>query len=136
MIRQLSESVVLRSEHEIRVYEPRQYAIDDWLDSITVIETECISRFYQLYNYDQYLNIMQINLLILRLQNELLNYREGNSSLLLQKMIESFVPVDHLNFEQYLLKKLDVLIQQLQELLRISSIKAELKQYIAERLIR
>ncbi|MBB5147684.1 MULTISPECIES: heptaprenyl diphosphate synthase component 1 [Ureibacillus] len=136
LIRQLSESVVLRSEHEIRVYEPRQYAIDDWLDSITVIETECISRFYQLYNYDQYLNIMQINLLILRLQNELLNYREGNSSLLLQKMIESFVPVDHLNFEQYLLKKLDVLIQQLQELLRISSIKAELKQYIAERLIR
>ncbi|MED3660627.1 heptaprenyl diphosphate synthase component 1 [Ureibacillus sp. FSL K6-8385] len=136
LIRELSESVILRSEHEIRIYEPNRYAIDDWLETLTIIETECISRFYQLYNYNHYLYIMKKHLLILRLQNELLNYREGNSSLLLQKMMESFQRSEDMNFEHYLQNKIDGLVHQLRELLRTSSMKSELKRYIEERLIR
>lgn len=136
LIRQLSESVILRSEHEVRVYEPIPYAIDDWFESLSVIESECISRFYQIYNFNKYAKIMQHHLLILRLQNELLNYRKGNSSLILQKMLESFESGNSIQFEQMLQTKIDELIHQLQELLRISSMKAELKQYIAEQLIR
>jgi len=136
LIRQLSESVIIRSEHEVRVYEPTNYAIDDWFDSLSVIESECINRFYQIYNFNQYSKIMQNNLLILRLQNELLNYRKGNSSRFLQKMKESVGPDDSLNFEKYLQHRIEVLVDQLRELLRTSSMKAELKQYIAERLIR
>lgn len=132
----LSESVVLRAEHEIRVYETNLYTTDDWLESFEIIESDFIHKFYQFYNYEQYANIMKTNLLILRLQNELLNYRKGNSSLFLQKMKEAYAPVGQLSFEQFLMQTVDGLMHQLKELLRTSSMKTELKQYIAERLIR
>ncbi|NLY80341.1 MAG: heptaprenyl diphosphate synthase component 1 [Lysinibacillus sp.] len=136
LIRQLSEGVVLRSEHEIRVYEPNNYTFDDWLQSLTIIESEFISRFYQQYNFEQYRAIMETNLLALRLQQELANYKEGNSSLFFLKMMDSFVPEDSLNFEKFMEDKVEKLIHQLLELLHTSLLKEELQLYIDKQLIR
>lgn len=136
LIRQLSEGVVIRSEHEIRVYEENNYTFDDWLQSLLVIESEFIRRFYQQYHYEQYRSIMETNLLVLRLQTELVNYKDDNSSLFFQKMMESFVPVDSLNFEHFMQRKIDELNNQLKELLHTASIKDELKVYIDKQLIR
>lgn len=136
LLRQLSEGVVLRSEHEIRVYEQSQYTFDEWMHTLTIIESEFISRFYRRYNYEKYQSIMEKCLLALRLEKELVNYKNSNSSHFFQKMMDSFVPEDSLDFEKFLNKKIDELNHQIQELLHTSLLKDELKMYINNQLIR
>jgi len=129
LIQQLSEGVVKRSEHEIRVYEDRHYSLDDWLESLRVIETEFITRFYKLYHYSEYTSVMQTALLINRLQNELLNYKKGNSSLYFQKMIENFGS-DRLEFEHYIQKEIDHLADKLKDSLQSVVLKDALRLFI------
>lgn len=130
LIQQLSEGVVKRSEHEIRVYEKNHYSLDEWLESLSVIESEFISRFYRLYHYSEYTSVMQTALLINRLHNELLNYKQGNSSLYFQKMMECTKLMNRLEFEHYIQNIIDELTDKLKSILHSSSLNDALKVYI------
>lgn len=71
LIRKLSEAIVDRCEHEITVYEREGRSFDDWVKDLTVIETALIERFFYVYQFDGYLEVMQEALTAARLKREL-----------------------------------------------------------------
>ena len=71
LIRKLSEAIVDRCEHEITVYEREGRSFDDWVKDLTVIETALIERFFYVYQFDGYLEVMQEALTAARLNREL-----------------------------------------------------------------
>ena len=71
LIRKLSEAIVDRCEHEITVYEREGRSFDDWVKDLTVIETALIERFFYVYQFDGYLEVMQEALTAARLTREL-----------------------------------------------------------------
>lgn len=91
LIRQLSKAIVARCEHEITVYEEKTRAFYEWIDSLIVIETALIERFYHVYNYDHYRVLMQQTLIITRLKRELANLLQGQPSIYIERMQSSLL---------------------------------------------
>ena len=133
LIKQLSEGIAVRCEHQIKVYEVNSLTLNDWYEAISVVKTELIKRFYQVYGFEQYSTFMHTSLLLLQLQKELRNLQLGNKSLLLEKMIESATKEGQ-PLELLLQQKIDVLKDLLHEYLRSSTMKDELKLYIEQQI--
>ncbi|SOC20096.1 heptaprenyl diphosphate synthase [Ureibacillus xyleni] len=131
LIKQLSEGIAIRCEHQIKVYETNSLTLNDWYETISVVQTELIKRFYQVYGFEQYSTFMHTSLLLLQLQKELHYIQKGNKSLLQEKMIESATKEGQ-PFELLLQQKIDDLKDLLHEYLRSSTIKDELKLYIEQ----
>lgn len=131
LIRQLSEGIANRCEHQMRVYESKQYTIQKWYEAISVIQTELIKRFYQVYQFEQYSVYMHTGLLMLQLKKELLNLQKGEPSRLFKKMIES-ISEDEFSFEQMIQNEIESLKRLLNEYLQSSVLKDELKLYIKQ----
>ena len=91
LIRQLSKAIVARCEHEITVYEEQTRAFYKWIDSLTVIETALIERFYRVYQYDHYRALMQQTLIVTRLKRELANLLQGQPSIYIERMQNSLL---------------------------------------------
>lgn len=81
LIRRLSEAIVDRCEHEITVYEREGRNFQDWVDVLTVIETALIERFFYVYQFDEYLEVMQEALTVARLNRELHALLAGKPSI-------------------------------------------------------
>ena len=132
LIRQLSEGIVSRCEQQIKLYESIQYTIHEWYQAISVVQTELIKRFYQVYEFEQYSSFMYTGLLLLQLQKELQKYQNGATSTLFKKMLES-VSEDESSFELLIQQEIETLKKLLNEYLETSSIlKDELKLYIQQ----
>ncbi|MCL1696511.1 MULTISPECIES: heptaprenyl diphosphate synthase component 1 [unclassified Lysinibacillus] len=89
LIRSLSQGIVARCEHQIKVYEAEKRSIEQWFASITNIESGLISKFFELYSFSNYIPIMDKSLLILRLERELATYQRGQVSLMSKVLEES-----------------------------------------------
>ena len=110
LIRQLSRAIVARCESEIMVYEEQSRAFYEWIDSFMVIETALIERFYHVYQYDHYKELMQQTLIVTRLQRELANLLQGQPSIYIERMQNSLLgqsvkeaPEDEINTRKQLL---------------------------------
>ncbi|MDI7741408.1 heptaprenyl diphosphate synthase component 1 [Lysinibacillus fusiformis] len=132
LIRQLSEGIVSRCEHQIKLYESAQYTIREWYQFISVIQTELIKRFYQVYQFEQYSSFMHTGLLLLKLQKELKQYQSGDKSNLLLKMQES-ISGEESAFVEMIQTEIDTLKKLLNEYLQTSTIlNDDLKLYIQQ----
>ncbi|WP_404427868.1 heptaprenyl diphosphate synthase component 1 [Ureibacillus chungkukjangi] len=132
LIRQLSEGIVNRCEHQIKLYESSQYTIREWYQTISVIQTELIKRFYNVYQFEQYSSIMHTGLLLLQLQKELKKHASGNTSNIFVKMQES-VSDQESSIELIIQGEIDSLKNLLNEYLQTSNIlKDDLKLYIQQ----
>jgi len=89
LIRSLSQGIVGRCEHQIKVYEAEKRSIEQWFASITNIESGLISKFFELYSFSEYIPIVEKSLLILRLERELATYQRGQVSLMSRVLEES-----------------------------------------------
>ncbi|TQR35272.1 heptaprenyl diphosphate synthase [Lysinibacillus sphaericus] len=89
MILNLSQGIVARCEHQIKVYEAEKRSIEQWFASITNIESGLISKFFELYSFRDYIPIVEKSLLILRLERELATYQRGQVSLMSKVLEES-----------------------------------------------
>lgn len=133
LIRQLSEGIVSRCEHQMKVYESNQYTIDQWYETISVIQTELIKRFYQVYKFEQYSAFMHTGLLLLQLLEEYRHLQQGKPSILFKKMIES--AEDEKLFESMIENQISSLKNLLNEYLQSSNIlKDDLKLYIKQQI--
>lgn len=131
LIRELSEGIVNRCEHQIKVYESNQNSLDQWFNTISVIQTELIKRFYLVFNFEQYSSLMHTGLLLLQLKEEVHNLQNGHDSSIMRKMIESVSNNEEKTLEQLLVEKIDMLQVLLHEYLHSSTfLSDELKRYI------
>jgi len=89
LIRSLSQGIVARCEHQIKVYEAEKRSIEQWFASITNIESGLISKFFELYSFGNYIPMVEKSLLILRLERELSTYQNGQVSLMSNVLEES-----------------------------------------------
>ncbi|MDM5247343.1 MULTISPECIES: heptaprenyl diphosphate synthase component 1 [unclassified Lysinibacillus] len=89
LIRSLSQGIVARCEHQIKVYETEKRSIEQWFASISNIESGLISKFFELYSFSEYIPIMEKSLLILRLEREWATYRSGQVTLMSKALEES-----------------------------------------------
>jgi heptaprenyl diphosphate synthase len=85
----LSQGIVARCEHQIKVYEAEKRSIEQWFASITNIESGLISKFFELYSFGNYIPMVEKSLLILRLERELSTYQNGQVSLMSNVLEES-----------------------------------------------
>ncbi|HWK24687.1 MAG TPA: heptaprenyl diphosphate synthase component 1 [Ureibacillus sp.] len=132
LIRQLSEGIVRRCEHQIKLYESTQYTIHEWFQSISVIQTELISRFYQVYQYEKYSTFMHTGLLLLQLQKELSQLQNGHPSALLVKMQDSLSESES-SLEKVVQDEIETLKKLLNEYLQTSTVlNDDLKLYIKQ----
>ena len=132
LIRQLSEGIVTRCEHQIKIYESSPYAINEWYQTISVIQTELIKRFYNVYQFEQYSSIMHTGLLLLQLQKELQMHESGSTSNLFVKMQESISDQEN-SIEIIIQDEIDSLKNLLNEYLQTSNdLKDDLKLYIQQ----
>ncbi|RHW39320.1 heptaprenyl diphosphate synthase [Lysinibacillus yapensis] len=135
LIRQLSEGIAIRCEHQIKIYESTHYTLEEWYQSISVKHTELIKRFYQVYQFEHYTTFMHTNLLLLQLQKELQQLQNGKPSNLFMKMGES-VSNDEKLLELKVLEEINSLRRLLNEYLQSSTfLKDELKLYIQQQLV-
>lgn len=132
LIRQLSEGIVSRCEHQIKLYESTQYTIQEWYQVISAIQTELIKRFYQVYQFEQYSSFMHTSLLLLQLQRELKQYQSGMKSNLFVKM-QASISEEESAFEEMIETEIDSLKKLLNEYLQTSTLlNDDLKLYIQQ----
>lgn len=131
LIQKLSQGIVERCEHQVRVYEqPR--TLEEWIDSLTIIESKLIEQFYKVYGFTNYVELMKQTLTILRLQKELNALQQG-ASCFLQKtfaLSKQAFSIDALceSLQQQVLTRQ----QQVQAMLQTSNLHEELKQAIGQ----
>lgn len=128
LIQKLSQGIVERCEHQVRLYEqPR--TIDDWLDSLTIIESKLIEHFYCVYGFSTYSELMKQTLTYIRLKKELDALQREQACFLQQALalekMDSFGEIVE-QLPQQVTKRHN----KLQNLLEASALQHELKQII------
>ncbi|GLC87070.1 heptaprenyl diphosphate synthase component 1 [Lysinibacillus piscis] len=84
LIRNLSQGIAKRCEHQIKVYEAETQSVAQWFGSISCIESHLIAQFFELYAFEHYMPIVEKSLLLLRLEREWSTYQLGQVSLMSQ----------------------------------------------------
>ena len=85
LIQHLSEAVANITEHKSRFYDNRNYTLEDLLQSVQIIESKPIERFFEYYSFHEYVFMMKEALLIHSLKNELSAYEKKESTFYLSK---------------------------------------------------
>lgn len=136
LIRQLSEGIIERCEHQVKVYEPNTNDIDEWFECLKVIESKLIAKYYDVYQFNKYSSVMEKALMIFRLKEELNNHLNGKDSVFVQRMNECIAQHNSdTPLKQYILKEIDWLFTHLYEELNLSHLLNEdLKLYIQGKL--
>lgn len=131
LIQKLSQGIVKRCEHQVRIYEQPRTLVD-WIDSLTVIESKLIEQFYTVYGFTKYVELMKHTLTVIRLQQELTALQQGVSCFLqraftLNEQASSLDALCEVVEQQLQMQK-----QQVQALLQASTLQEELKQKIVQ----
>ncbi|KYG88941.1 heptaprenyl diphosphate synthase component 1 [Metasolibacillus sp. FSL H7-0170] len=75
LIQKLAQGIVERCEQEIVAYEDTYRTMEQWVDSLCLIETAIIRKFYEAHSFSKYSAVMMHALTIQRLQNEMYTLR-------------------------------------------------------------
>jgi heptaprenyl diphosphate synthase len=132
LIRQLSRAIVLRSEHEMKVYENNRLTIEQWVQTFKVIESALIERFFYVYDFTNYTAIAEITLTIERIQDELHLLDLHKPSSYMKKMLSDF---DKAEVEQQLTLQCEALAEQLQQALGQVQLHPALKEEVLKTFI-
>ena len=129
LIRKLSEAIIDRCEHEITVYERDGRDFQDWVKVLAVIETALIERFFYVYRFDGYQEVMRQTLTIASLNREIDRLLQGVPSIYVNCMQYSLEgePV-----EEALKQEVSKRKQALNEILEASTYSEALKQAIVD----
>jgi heptaprenyl diphosphate synthase len=127
LIRQMSRAIVLRCEHEIKVYENNRLSIEQWVQTFKVIESALIERFFYVFKFDRYTPIVEMSLTIERIQHELHLLELHKPTTYMKKMLSDF---DKPYVEQQLALQCELLAEKLQEAMASVELKPALKQFI------
>ena len=82
LIRNLSQGIVSRCEHQIKVYEKEERTVEQWFAAVQNIEAGLIAQFFKLYAFERYIMLVEKGLLLLRLEREWAAHQNGQGSLL------------------------------------------------------
>ncbi len=129
LIQKLSQGIIERCEQEVTVYENMYRPFEQWIDAMRIIETALIQKFYEVYHFDTYEQVMLDTLTIARLQKELTALQNGIVTPFgdaMKKMSAGVFLEEMLNTE---MKRLQL---RLQEQLNTIVIKDELKLFIQQ----
>lgn len=131
LIQKLSQGIVERCEHQVRIYE-QSHTLEDWIDSLTVIESKLIEQFYVVYNFTTYIELMKQSLTVIRLQKELNTLQQGQSGFLYKAFLLDGQAFSRDALVETLQQQIQQRKEQLQELLNKTKIDEELKLTIAQ----
>lgn len=131
LIKKLSQGVVKRCENEVKVYENNDLTVEDWLQTLASIEGALIEQVFQLYQFDEYIPIMQKSLLMNRLYDEMVLFKQGKQTALMRAMYRAATKqFENMSMEQIMLHQMNKLSFELQQLLNTTLLKQEVKQLI------
>lgn len=128
-IQKLSQAIVMRCEHQITIYEGNERSVEEWVNSLQVIQTELITQYYVVNGLECYIPLMQATLTIVRLQEELSAIEQGTASRFGQAMLAKLPTQEERKVvvQQEITKRQERLQSYLQE----SPLNETLKQYAA-----
>lgn len=128
LIRNLSQGIVARCEHQIKVYEAEQRTIEQWYASLCNIEAGLIAQFFGLYSFSDYIPLIEKSLLILRLEREWAAYQRGKMSLM-GKALEASVRQNGATFNSVIQEKIVHLKTELSQIINHSTfLQSDIKQ--------
>lgn len=127
LIRKISEGIISRCEQEITVYHYENRSLSEWIQSIAIIDTVLIERFYEVYHFERYIPIMREALTIARLKREITLYEVGQPSLFCLMMQKS---IGQASFTDTILYEINDRKDRLQSLVKAFSLDEELKEAI------
>lgn len=131
LIRMLSQGVIKRCEYQTQVYERSNNTVEDWLNTLMVIESELTEQMYRLYHFEHYIPILQKGLLMYRLHDELNMLKHKNQTSLMQMMITAASKqYPSMTLDEVLQNKVKQLLLELEDLLKQVPIKNEIKQIL------
>ncbi|CEG22597.1 Heptaprenyl diphosphate synthase component 1 [Planococcus massiliensis] len=132
MIKHLASAIISVSERKASFYDQVERPIQLVDELIQKNEIELIEAFYNFYGYHEYTKLAKAMLSYVRYENELKCLKEGGQSRILQLLNKSLrYPADP---EAWLLKKLDVLHDQVLELIRDAKFDYELKNFMLHKI--
>lgn len=133
LIRKLSQGIVARCEHQIKVYEAEERTVEQWCSSISNIESGLITKFFELYALQHYIPLMEKSLLILRLEREWAMYQRGQKSLM-SKALEQSALQSGASFSSVLQDKIARLKTELLQVIdQASFLQSDVKQALQAR---
>ncbi|MEA0552137.1 heptaprenyl diphosphate synthase component 1 [Lysinibacillus irui] len=129
LIRSLSQGIVARCEHQIKVYEAEQRTKEQWYASMSTIESGLIAQFFALYSFSEYIPLIEKSLLILRLEREWTAYQRGQQMSLMGKALEESVRRNDATFNSVIQEKIVHLKTELLQLIEQASfLQSDIKQ--------
>lgn len=132
LIQKLSKGIVHRCEHQIRVYESEKRSLMQWIDSISVIESELITQYYDVYGFTNFTELMQNTLTFIRLKHEVEFIQNGQQGLLYKAFALADDPINVQIIIDSLQEQLFVRKQLVQQLVKQSDLQDELKRSIEQ----
>lgn len=133
LIRSLSQGIVARCEHQIKVYEQEERTVEQWFKAVENIEAGLIAQFFELYAFESYIALMEKGLLLFRLEREWAAYQGGQKSLLTRCVGKSAI-VEGTTYESVMQHKMEQLKATfLQDVERASFLQQDIKQALQAR---
>lgn len=129
LIQKLSQGIIERCEQEVTVYEHTYRPFEQWIDAMRIIETTLIQKFYEVYKFTAYEQIMLDTLTIARIQKEVTALQNGIVTPFGSAMNKMSAGVF---LEEMLIAEMKKLQASLQEQLNTIVLKDELKQFIEQ----
>ena len=134
LIGKLSEGIVERCEQQIVVYENTSKTAQQIVESIQVVESKLIEKFYESIDVQQFVPLMQKALTILRLRRELVQLQSNMPSRYGQLFLKAMP--DEGDLVQYITNVIQTFETDVITLLEQSDfIKQDIKQYILDHFI-
>ena len=133
LIRNLSQGIVARCEHQIKVYEQEERTVEQWFAAVENIEAGLIVQFFKLYAFERYIALVEKSLLLLRLEREWTTYQNKQGSLF-NLYIEKSATLEGTTYEAVMQNKIGQLqAALLQEIERASFLQQDVKHALQAR---
>ncbi|MEK4129325.1 heptaprenyl diphosphate synthase component 1 [Solibacillus sp. FSL W8-0474] len=132
LIQKLSKGIVNRCEHQIRIYETQTRSVEQWIHSLTVIESALISQYYDVYGYNAYTELMENTLTFIRLKKEYGLIQDAKRGFLYKALASADNPAILDSTMEWLHEQLITRKQQVLEVVKQSHIHEDLKHSIEQ----
>ncbi|MEO4053175.1 heptaprenyl diphosphate synthase component 1 [Solibacillus sp. CAU 1738] len=129
LIQKLSQGIIERCEQEITVYEDTYRPFEQWIDGMRIIETSLIQKFYDVYNFTHYEQVMLDSLTIARLKREFVALQNGEMTVFGRALKNNVAGVF---LEDMLATEIEIHQSKLKERLNTIVLKDELKTFIQQ----
>ncbi len=102
LIRLLSQAVAKICECRTAVYEPQQRSLKEWLEILRVIEAMATCQFMKRYDFDCYIEIVELGSVLDRFKRELRNWQQTKQKNRFVKILEQQKEYANKTYEQIL----------------------------------